>query len=521
MAHILIISAAILGILAFTIFLFWYKASLKRANNRLLTIDMAEKIIESAPDIIYVLDRTYKILQIFNYNADKVSKSLEELIGNSAEQFIDSVHVEKLKVEIEKAFNDDETHEVFYTTTCDDSILYFTGYFKRIKEGLVICRERNITQAKLHEQNLIQAKEDIENIQKVNQLILDHSNSGLVYIDKNFTVQFENLHTTFQEATHLEYEKGKYCYQRVKGRSTPCPDCVAQKAIDNRRVEKDDLVINENLIFEITASPIINSDGSTNGVVMKYENITIKEKTVQALLQAKEAAEISDKLKSKFLSNVSHEIRTPLNSIIGFSDLLMHTDDPEEKEEYISIIKRNNDLLLQLINDILDLSRIESDAIEVVFSEININQLFTALEASANLRVADNPDLSIIFNAPSENYIINSEENRILQVLSNFINNSIKFTEKGSITIGYDIRQKDIRFYVTDTGKGIPQDKIADIFKRFVKLNDFAVGTGLGLSICQTIVEKLGGEIGVESTLEEGSTFWFTLPIKPINIHKP
>lgn len=230
------------------------------------------------------------------------------------------------------------------------------------------------------------------------------------------------------------------------------------------------------------------------------------------LEKAKLKAEESDQLKSQFLSNMSHEIRTPLNAIVGFSDMLMYTEDEEEKEEYIDLIKRNNDLLLQLINDIFDLSRIESDRIEFFYSHANITKLFYSLEASSNLKLVQNKDLKVVFNAPDQDLTLFTEEKRVHQVLSNFVNNAIKFTTKGKIEIGYQVREKEVFFYVSDTGKGIPDDKQKDIFNRFIKLDEFAKGTGLGLSICQTIIQRLKGTIGVKSEEGKGSTFWFTLP---------
>lgn len=233
------------------------------------------------------------------------------------------------------------------------------------------------------------------------------------------------------------------------------------------------------------------------------------------LEKAKKKAEESDRLKSQFLSNMSHEIRTPLNAIVGFSDMLASTEDLEEKESYAGIIKRNNELLLQLINDILDLSRIESDRMEFLYDKVDINQIITSLVASSKLKVKS-PDLEIRSNTPTEKLFIHTEENRVHQVLSNFVNNALKFTPKGCIEIGYRIEEENIYFYVSDTGKGIPSNKVSDVFQRFVKLDEFAKGTGLGLSICQKIIERLKGEIGVTSEEGKGSTFWFRLPVKPI-----
>lgn len=236
------------------------------------------------------------------------------------------------------------------------------------------------------------------------------------------------------------------------------------------------------------------------------------------LKAARIKAEESDRLKSAFLANMSHEIRTPLNAIVGFSSILADAEEPEEKEEYINIIENNNTLLLQLVGDILDLSKIESGTLEFVYSDIDLNALFQELEESARLR-QKNDAVVIRYLPEMPDCFVNIEKNRLTQVVTNMMNNAMKFTPSGSITFGYHLKNTDfLYFYITDTGYGIEKDKKDTVFGRFVKLDSFSQGTGLGLSICQSIVENLGGEIGVESESGKGSTFWFTLPYRPVEL---
>lgn len=257
-----------------------------------------------------------------------------------------------------------------------------------------------------------------------------------------------------------------------------------------------------------------DEDGKPLTLVGSSLVITNRKKMEQELTTAKELAEESNRLKSAFLANMSHEIRTPLNAIVGFSGILASTEEEEEKQEYVSIIENNNTLLLQLISDILDLSKIEAGTLELNYSNIELNELMRELERGFLLRVKTDA-VKLEFVEPAGLCMAYTEKNRLSQLMINLVTNAIKFTEKGSIRFGYEMRENELYFYVTDTGCGIPKDKQQNIFGRFVKLNSFAQGTGLGLSICKTLMDHMGGRIGVESEEGKGSTFWFTLPYKP------
>lgn len=245
-------------------------------------------------------------------------------------------------------------------------------------------------------------------------------------------------------------------------------------------------------------------------------DITNLKETEERLIEAKEKAESSDKLKSAFIANMSHEIRTPLNAIVGFSGLLAHAEDEEEKETYTSIINENNDILLQLISDILDLSKIEANVLDFSYDNVDLNFLMEEVVQTNSVKVAGTPvEIKLGESIPS--CTIYSDKNRLLQVIGNFMSNAIKFTNQGSITIGFQPAGEGyIRIYVQDTGRGIASEQLESIFERFVKLDSFVQGTGLGLSICSSITKQLGGKIGATSKEGEGSCFWFTHPCKYI-----
>ena len=272
--------------------------------------------------------------------------------------------------------------------------------------------------------------------------------------------------------------------------------------------------------FTFQNNNIVSFSNGRKWILYTAWDITDQKILERKLRLAKEEAEESNRIKSAFLANMSHEIRTPLNAIVGFSSILAEDVSEEERTEYLSIISKNNDILLQLINDILDLSKIEAGTLEYVYANIDVNKMLSEIEQAARMRQT-NANVAICAVTPLEGLLLYTDQRRVTQVLNNFISNAMKFTNAGSITFGYE-EPKDgyIRFFVTDTGTGIPPEKVADIFNRFVKLDSFKQGTGLGLAISQNIVKELKGEIGVASELGKGSTFWFTLPYEKMGAHR-
>ena len=271
---------------------------------------------------------------------------------------------------------------------------------------------------------------------------------------------------------------------------------------------------NGNLLILDKQKIMVESEDFSPIIVSIEWDITQLELMRRELIESKEKAETSDKLKSAFLANMSHEIRTPLNAIVEFSRIISESDNAEERREYYEIVDANNERLLQLINEILDLSKIESGIVEFTYGPVRLHTLCKEIHDAHVFRCPQGVELR--FDSPDEALSIHSDKNRIFQVFSNLIGNAFKFTTEGSVSYGYKQEGERVVFYVKDTGLGIEPEKLGRVFQRFAKLNNFAQGTGLGLSICKTIIERLGGEIAVSSEVGTGTTFTFWLPLENV-----
>jgi signal transduction histidine kinase/ABC-type amino acid transport substrate-binding protein len=261
----------------------------------------------------------------------------------------------------------------------------------------------------------------------------------------------------------------------------------------------------------VTGTPFnIDKDGHTRKFVGFRKDVTELIETQENLKNEMKKAQQADKLKSAFVANMSHEIRTPLNAIVGFSNLLPKETDPEAKKEYVKLINTSSDMLLRLINDILDLSKIEAGIIEMADEKFDMSLCFNRTIAS--LKKMEHKEVPVSAINPYTKCIVMSDKNRISQIIVNFITNAIKYTPSGNISATYTYEECGIKITVKDTGIGIPADKQQLIFQRFEKLDDFAQGTGLGLSICKAITDNCGGKIGFRSEYKKGSTFWAWIP---------
>ena len=378
------------------------------------------------------------------------------------------------------------------------------------RQGYLLACE-DITVKKAQEREIIESYKKIKATQKELSLAL---NAGKLS-SWNYNIK-EGLFCKFDvHIENIEKRSLQSIYESIhpddRNKFMALLEVVAhkQKLPENRII----LRVLENNATDYSYSSFTYSaveDEAGNVVVITFIQRDITEDIIyqQNLITAKNKAEEADKLKSTFLANMSHEIRTPLNAIVGFSELLTETDDAEEKFEYKQLIETNSEILLKLIGDILDLSKIEVGSIDINRQKLNLCQLCDELYRSFQQRIK-NPKVILKLINPYTKCVANFDKYRFMQIFTNFATNAIKYTPQGEIVMGYECMPGQVRIYVKDSGIGIPEEKKKRIFSRFEKLDTFAQGTGLGLSICKAIADATGGEGGFKSKANIGSEFWY------------
>lgn len=476
--------------------------------------EFMNSILDQIPFPIHVKDVENK------YTCRYFNKKTREEFGDYPLLTAQNVLTEEFVKKIQEV--DMHVYETGETYFAEEELQYRDGTrYRTLVQKSVIQFEgrRHILIVRWKTEGLLELQEKLREVNRQNRVILDNINAGLVYITPDFKVRWQNISKYNKSPLAKLYEVGKLCYESLYKRKSPCFDCLIQKAMDTRLVQKKELgSLEEGEVIELTAIPILDEKNNIEGSVLRIDDVTEQKRVYNQLEEAKLKAEQSDKLKSTFLANMSHEIRTPLNAIVGFSDIMRYAESEEEMEEYNRIISTNGELLIQLIDDILDLSKIEAGFIELNVSRFDLSNLFHELSITLQQRARN----GVLVNAevPEKHFFVELDRKRILQLVMNLASNAVKFTEKGNVTLGYEYlaggnsfgNKSYLKIYVRDTGIGISEENQQKLFKRFEKFDTFAQGTGLGLSIVKSIALLMGGEVGVDSKLGEGSTFWVVIP---------
>lgn len=442
--------------------------------DKLFDADFIAKIVER------LLHRRRSVR--FSYNFPYTDDTYEFLIsiGNEVNKVVEDVNVFAVDI-TEKCNAERDLQEFAHKLDVTMNVAHIIPWRWDIHKHKIMCEAMRMLRRSHY--NVTAMAEDVRVINEEDYLSCIHPDDMERVCD---------VYRRFVEG-RLEYIKMEYRFIRRK----PKCDMVEWIEVCAAVTERDD-------------------NGMPTVLIGSMLLITERKRQEEMLIAARERAAEADKLKMAFLANMSHEIRTPLNAIVGFSNLLAKTVDADKKQRFINIINKNNQMLLKLIGDVLDMAKVESNTLDFNFRPTDLNHLIQEVDSTMRIKLSKDVMLNYVLGAPD--CIIDTDPDRLNQVLMNLLNNAAKFTTKGSITFGYELRDDEIYFYVRDTGIGIPDQDAERLFSRFTKLNNFIPGTGLGLSISKSIVEMLGGSIGVKSAgHNRGSIFWFTIPNKQVS----
>lgn len=482
--------------------------------------DINEKVAKAVPDTILLINRELVVERVIAYARETcitpavVNCRIDELPGFTYPEATRKL----MATQVTRCMQNSEPLTVeFSLPGHTGEIVYFQLRLVPMHQSYVVAYIRNIT-------NQVNAQHELEQSKSLMEMALSNSNIA-TYIfnynlykacDKrtcNHCFQFYGMDNkllrqnsyickSLEKLRHTEDTQSFfYLFDKIRN------DRLSKFTVDFRLKDNNGVYRSYEVMGKAQEKDTEGMPTVVVGCIIDNQHRIEYENT---LIEAKEKAEKADRLKTQFLANMSHEIRTPLNAIVGFSELISEEEDMEVRKEYSNIIKTNNELLLRLINDVLDISKIESDMITFTLSEIELPMVMEEVYSTICLRVP--ASVKLVLDS-CKFVIIRTDKNRFMQILINLLNNAIKYTEQGTIRFGYTIEEKFVKFHISDTGKGIPVEAQERIFNRFVQLNDSSQGIGLGLAICKGLLLKLGGNISVTSEVGKGSTFTFTLPI--------
>ena len=469
---------------------------MKIPSNILHDKQYADKILEITADTMFFVYKDGTCLD-FKANTTDFFIKEQDIIGRNIFSYFPVETAREMYAEFTKVRAGDKLSARNYKLILEDDVKYYKCIISKYDEEHFLFQYRDITGRSVVRLKLEKKQKDLCEIEKAARIGLwAYDSSTRFFTYSGYTRIFCNDEE--QKQISID-EYMNYMHLDDKDR-------FSQWLEENLKEKDASNTVNYRLLI----------DGKTVNMRIKtyhkevYMQRTVLEGYIQNTSEIVWKAERSNQLKSAFLANMSHEIRTPLNAILGFSRIIAETENAEERLQYYDIVEKNNMRLQELINEILDLSKIESGMMEFNYAPVSLYILCEDVKNTYSFRCQ--PGVELVFEESDPSLVISTDRNRLFQVFSNLIGNATKFTAKGSISFGYKLTEKEIVFHIADTGSGISDDKIDKIFYRFIMANNQVQGTGLGLSISKIIVEKLGGKIAVQSKMETGTTFTFTLP---------
>lgn len=466
----------------------------------------SRKILECIPDTIFIARKDGVIEEIVTPGSDVIYN--QQIVGQNLDRRHETRDLLLIRETVSKILQDGISRSIEYMIFDDDkNKYYYQAKAIAFDEQRVMVFAHNITQRFVRQKR-------VDELNKLLNTILDSIPMELSIKDPSD--EFRYLYWNKE----LERNTGIPAIQAI-GKSNEEIGLFSNSLREEIRLQEEEL-LRTGVSLTLKTHRIMPSGKKKYQDLMKFlvpqgDNhflIVSLWWDITSLIEAKESAEKADKMKSAFLANMSHEIRTPLNAIVGFSDLLAYADDEDDRKKYSEIIKTNNELLLRLINDILDLSKIESDTITIQLEPLSLNQLLNDVYRITKLRMPEGVMLE--YDCPETDILLMADKSRFIQIMNNLLNNALNNTIQGTISFGYTANANMVEFYVKDTGLGISENKLETIFDRFVKLTANQNGFGLGLSITKGLVKIMGGSVRVTSQPGEGSVFYFSLPVFPV-----
>lgn len=484
----------------------------KRFRDRYST-----RILDALPDMLTVFDHNANIVELASSPATNhvEGTSSQSIVNSNVRDIVPEEAYESILHNMGIVIETGQESTAKHSLMLDGVLHHYENRIFPLDDKYLLCMCRDVSQRMEIEAKNAEQREEITRLNSLMNAILNNIPVYLFVKDTGDDFRYLYWNKAFAEHSGIPVEK-------VVGRTDAE---VFPNREDADKFREDDLKVmqmgrmeyeeeytsasGETRIVTTLKTVVPSGNEYPYLVGISWDVTTVKE-TEQELINARNRAEESDRLKSAFLANMSHEIRTPLNSIVGFSRLIIEAEDPEEKREYSEIVEKNSGLLLNLFNDILDLSALEAGSLN--FSIRPVRLYYICVSLFEKYMRAPQKGVTLLLDEINTKQTVYGDKERITQVLVNLLTNAFKFTSVGEIHFGFKVKGDMVQFYVKDTGIGIPPEKAATIFQRFGKIDDFVQGTGLGLTICRMLVEKMGGRIWVRSTLGEGTTFYFTLP---------